>query len=154
MQVLHKSDAERRAARVAGALLFGLAAYIAVTSVTSLLGYSEPKPTFLGIAILVAAAARHAVACEREAAAVRSYRQCCAEGGRRSVGAVCLPVADRLGGTGDQRDLACKVGRPDCGFSRSAAHRLGGSGSDAREGVRLLLRFDPTPNPRSASCQI
>jgi divalent metal cation (Fe/Co/Zn/Cd) transporter len=49
-------DVEKRAARVAGALLFALAAYVAITSVTSLLGYSEPKPTFLGIAILVAAA--------------------------------------------------------------------------------------------------
>ena len=49
-------DAERRAARVAGILLFALAAYVAVISVTSLLGYSEPKPTLLGIAILVAAA--------------------------------------------------------------------------------------------------
>src|ERR1700690_3567800 len=48
-------DAEKRAARVAGALLFALAAFVAVTSVTSLLGYSEPKPTFLGIAVLVAA---------------------------------------------------------------------------------------------------
>jgi divalent metal cation (Fe/Co/Zn/Cd) transporter len=52
---VHK-DAERRAALVAGALLFALAAYVAVTCATSLLGYSEPKPTFLGIAILVAAA--------------------------------------------------------------------------------------------------
>jgi divalent metal cation (Fe/Co/Zn/Cd) transporter len=50
-------DAERRAARVAGALLFALAAFVAVTSVASLLGYSEPKPTVLGIAILLAAAA-------------------------------------------------------------------------------------------------
>ena len=49
-------DVERRAARVGGALLFALAAYIAITSVASLLGYSEPKPTFLGIAILIAAA--------------------------------------------------------------------------------------------------
>ena len=49
-------DAERRAARVAGGLLFVLAAYVAIISVTSLLGYSEPKPTFLGIAVLVAAA--------------------------------------------------------------------------------------------------
>jgi divalent metal cation (Fe/Co/Zn/Cd) transporter len=49
-------DAERRAARVAGVLLFALAAFVALTSVTSLLGYSEPEPTFLGIAILVAAA--------------------------------------------------------------------------------------------------
>lgn len=48
--------AERRAARVAGILLFALAAYVAVISVTSLLGYTEPKPTLLGIAILVAAA--------------------------------------------------------------------------------------------------
>jgi divalent metal cation (Fe/Co/Zn/Cd) transporter len=52
-----REDTERRAARVAGALLFALAAYVAITSVTSLLGYSQPKPTSLGIAILVAAAA-------------------------------------------------------------------------------------------------
>jgi divalent metal cation (Fe/Co/Zn/Cd) transporter len=37
-------------------LLLALAAYVAITSVASLVGYSEPKPTFLGIAILVAAA--------------------------------------------------------------------------------------------------
>jgi divalent metal cation (Fe/Co/Zn/Cd) transporter len=49
-------EAERRAARVAGALLFALAAFVAVTSVGSLLGYSEPKSTLLGIAILLAAA--------------------------------------------------------------------------------------------------
>ncbi len=48
--------AERRAARVAGVLLLALAAFVAVTSVTSLMGYSESKPTFLGIAILVTAA--------------------------------------------------------------------------------------------------
>jgi divalent metal cation (Fe/Co/Zn/Cd) transporter len=40
---------------MAGALLFTLAAFVAASSVTSLLGYGEPKPTFLGIAILVAA---------------------------------------------------------------------------------------------------
>jgi divalent metal cation (Fe/Co/Zn/Cd) transporter len=50
-------DVEKRAARVAGALLFALAALVVITSVTSLLGYSEPTPTFLGIAILIAAAA-------------------------------------------------------------------------------------------------
>jgi len=50
-------DVERQAARVAGALLFTLAAFVAASSDTSLLGHSEPKPTFLGIAILVAAAA-------------------------------------------------------------------------------------------------
>jgi divalent metal cation (Fe/Co/Zn/Cd) transporter len=51
-----REDAERRPARVAGALLFALAAYVAITSVASLLCYSEPKPTLLGLAILVAAA--------------------------------------------------------------------------------------------------
>jgi len=45
--------AEMRAARVSGALLFALAAFVAVTSVTSLLGYCEPQPTFLGFAISV-----------------------------------------------------------------------------------------------------
>jgi divalent metal cation (Fe/Co/Zn/Cd) transporter len=49
-------DAERRAARVAGGLLFALAAFVAVASITSLLGYSEPEPTFPGVAIVVAAA--------------------------------------------------------------------------------------------------
>ena len=36
--------------------MFALAAYVAITSVASLLGYSEPKPTLLGVGILVAAA--------------------------------------------------------------------------------------------------
>jgi divalent metal cation (Fe/Co/Zn/Cd) transporter len=51
-----QQQVETRVARVAGALLFVLAGYVAVTSVASLLGYIEPKPTLLGIAILVAAA--------------------------------------------------------------------------------------------------
>ncbi|MGA8619266.1 MAG: cation transporter [Candidatus Sulfotelmatobacter sp.] len=51
----HK-HAERWAARVVGVLLYALAAFVAASSVTSLLGYGQPKPTFLGIAILVAAA--------------------------------------------------------------------------------------------------
>jgi divalent metal cation (Fe/Co/Zn/Cd) transporter len=48
--------AERLAARVAGALLFTLAAYVALASVMSLLGYAEPKPTFIGIVVLLVAA--------------------------------------------------------------------------------------------------
>jgi divalent metal cation (Fe/Co/Zn/Cd) transporter len=48
---------ERRAARIAGALLFVLAAYVVTASALTLLGYSEPQPTYLGIAILIAAAA-------------------------------------------------------------------------------------------------
>jgi len=51
-----QEHAEKQAARVAGTLLFALSAFVAITSVVSLLGYSEPNPTILGIAILVAAA--------------------------------------------------------------------------------------------------
>jgi divalent metal cation (Fe/Co/Zn/Cd) transporter len=51
-----QENAERRAAQVTGALLFVLAAYVVAASALTLLGYSEPKPTYLGIAILIAAA--------------------------------------------------------------------------------------------------
>ena len=47
---------ERRAAQIAGALLFVLAACVLATSLMALLGYSETRPTLLGIAILIAAA--------------------------------------------------------------------------------------------------
>ena len=48
---------ERQAARIAGALLFGVAACVAVVSAVSLLGYHEPQPTYVGLAILAGAAA-------------------------------------------------------------------------------------------------
>ncbi|HTV58746.1 MAG TPA: cation transporter [Verrucomicrobiae bacterium] len=48
---------EKRAARAAGILLFALAAYVTIVSAMALLGYSEPKPSYMGIAILIAAAA-------------------------------------------------------------------------------------------------
>ena len=47
---------EGRAARIAGVLLFVLAAFVVAAAGMALLGYSEPKPTVLGIAVLVAAA--------------------------------------------------------------------------------------------------
>lgn len=51
-----REHAERRAAHIAGVLLFALAACVVAASVMALKGYSEPKPTLLGIAILIAAA--------------------------------------------------------------------------------------------------
>src|ERR1700726_2711343 len=48
-----QEHAERRASRIAGALLFVLAVYVVAASALTLLGYSEPKPTYLGIAILI-----------------------------------------------------------------------------------------------------
>lgn len=47
---------ERRAARIAGGLLFALAACVIASSVSTLLGHSDAKPSLLGIGILAAAA--------------------------------------------------------------------------------------------------
>jgi divalent metal cation (Fe/Co/Zn/Cd) transporter len=48
---------EKQVARIAAALLFMLAAYVAVISVLTLLGHREAKTTYLGIGILIGAAA-------------------------------------------------------------------------------------------------
>ena len=48
-------DAEQRTARIASALLFALIAYVALASAMSLLGYSEPRMSYMGMAVLVAA---------------------------------------------------------------------------------------------------
>src|ERR1700745_574247 len=47
---------ERRAARIAGVLLFVLAVCVVLASGKSLFGYSEPKVSYLGMAVLVGAA--------------------------------------------------------------------------------------------------
>ncbi len=48
--------AEERAAKIAGGLLFALAAFVAMASVLSLLGHAEPRPSLIGIALLILAA--------------------------------------------------------------------------------------------------
>jgi divalent metal cation (Fe/Co/Zn/Cd) transporter len=52
-----QEQSEKHGARIAAVLLFILAAYVAVASVVTLLGYSETKTSYLGIAILIAAVA-------------------------------------------------------------------------------------------------
>ena len=52
-----QEESEHLAARIAAVLVFMLAAYVAAVSVMTFLGHSEPKATYLGIAILIAAAA-------------------------------------------------------------------------------------------------
>jgi divalent metal cation (Fe/Co/Zn/Cd) transporter len=52
-----QEQSEKRAAQIAAVLLFLLAAYVAVVSAMTLAGYNQPKTTYLGIAILLAAAA-------------------------------------------------------------------------------------------------
>ena len=49
-------DAEKHAARIAGSLLFVLAGCVILISLLTLGGYSEPKPSYLGIAVLAMAA--------------------------------------------------------------------------------------------------
>jgi divalent metal cation (Fe/Co/Zn/Cd) transporter len=48
--------AEERAARIAGSLLFVLAAFVALASVLTLLGHVEARPSPVGIALLILAA--------------------------------------------------------------------------------------------------
>ena len=50
------ADAEKLAARVAGSLLFIVAAFVVASSGLSLLGYREPQPSFTGIILLIVAA--------------------------------------------------------------------------------------------------
>jgi divalent metal cation (Fe/Co/Zn/Cd) transporter len=47
--------AERQAARLAGGLLFVLAAFVALTSALALLGHVEARPSFMGIVVLIVA---------------------------------------------------------------------------------------------------
>jgi divalent metal cation (Fe/Co/Zn/Cd) transporter len=52
-----QEQAEKNASHTAGTLLFVLAAFVVTVSALTMLGYSEPKPSHLGIAVLMAATA-------------------------------------------------------------------------------------------------
>jgi len=47
---------EETAARLAGALLFLVAGFVLITSALAFLGYEEPRPSRIGIVVLIAAA--------------------------------------------------------------------------------------------------
>lgn len=47
---------EKIAARIAGVLLFLVAAFVLVTSSLAFLGYDRPRPSFVGIGLLILAA--------------------------------------------------------------------------------------------------
>jgi divalent metal cation (Fe/Co/Zn/Cd) transporter len=51
-----QEDAESRATRIAGFLLFALAVYVVIASAVTLFGHAEPKQSYLGIAVLMVAA--------------------------------------------------------------------------------------------------
>jgi len=52
-----QEHAEKSASHVAGALLFVLATFVVAASALTMLGYSEPEPSYMGIAVLIAAMA-------------------------------------------------------------------------------------------------
>jgi divalent metal cation (Fe/Co/Zn/Cd) transporter len=52
----HEAHGDERAAKIAGALLFALAAFVALTSVLTLLGHIEARPSPIGIILLILAA--------------------------------------------------------------------------------------------------
>jgi divalent metal cation (Fe/Co/Zn/Cd) transporter len=47
---------EKRTAQIGGSLLFALAAFVVIASAVALLGYSEPRTSFVGIVLLLLAA--------------------------------------------------------------------------------------------------
>jgi len=51
-----QEQAELRSSRIAGVLLFALAACVVATSTMAIVGYGEPRPTLLGVGILITAA--------------------------------------------------------------------------------------------------
>lgn len=52
----HEAHSEKRAAKIAGGLLFALAGFVALAAVLTLLGHAEPRPSPVGIALLILAA--------------------------------------------------------------------------------------------------
>jgi divalent metal cation (Fe/Co/Zn/Cd) transporter len=100
-------QAEHQAARIAGILLFALGASVVATPVVALLGYSEPKPTFLGIAILITAPlfmpllarAKRRLSAVTGSAAIRADAA-------ESALSMRVSFLDRLGGAGREYLLA------------------------------------------------
>jgi len=125
--------AERRASRIAGALLFALAAYVAVTSARNLLGHSEPKPSLLGIAILIAAAVcMPLLAREKQRRLSSRDGQRSAQSGRSRIYSVRIFFADCLSGSSCEWRLASSVGGLGRGIGDSPTRTVGRARSPSR----------------------
>jgi Co/Zn/Cd efflux system component len=122
-----KSDlaaAEQLAARVAGGLLFVVAAFVVVSSGLSLLGYREAQPTIIGIIVLVVAAIGMPwLASQKRKVATQVASR------RNGIRCLWLFVADRFGRTFGKRHFSRSVGRPDSGLGPRPAHREGSMAS-------------------------
>jgi hypothetical protein len=137
--------AEKRASRVAGALLFVLSAYVLVISVRILRGYAEPKPTYFGIGILIAGSSNHAVDCQGKAQTLLSHEQRGIESRRCPIVVVCIFRVNCPRRIGNQCPLARSVGGPNRSSSHYAADYLGRPGGNPRQVLRLLL--SPSSHP-------
>lgn len=90
--------------------MFAFAASVVAASVLTLLGYSEPKPTVLGIAILVAAAVCMPLLA-KEKRRLSTLTGSAALRADAAESAVCgLSLVDRAIGIAPERSLAYKVG--------------------------------------------
>ena len=130
---------EKQVARIAAALLFILAAYVALVSAMTLLGHREAKTTYWGIAILIGAAAIMPWLAKekRRLSAITGSAALRADAAESALCAYLSVIA--LVGLGNQRDLAPSVGRPDCCSCDCSAHLMGRMGSHARQSLWLLL---------------
>jgi divalent metal cation (Fe/Co/Zn/Cd) transporter len=143
-----QEQSEKRAARIAAVLLFILAAYVAVASARTLLGYSEPKTTYVGIAVLVAAAAIMPWLAKekRKLSAITGSAALRADAAESALCAYLALVA--LIGLGINAIWHIWLGRPDCCSCDCSAHLAGRMGSHARQSLWLLLIWRTENSPR------
>ncbi len=111
--------AERYAARIGGVLLIVLAVFVASASFISFLGYRQPQPSRLGIAVLLLAAV------------IMPWL-------RRRIGALRLSGLDRIGGRIAQRRLGKALGRSACRPFAHPSHPSRRLGSPACFGIVML----------------
>ena len=128
----NSADAEKLAARVAGGLLFIVAAFVIVSSALSLLGYREPRPSFAGIVLLIVAAIGMPWLASQKRKLATQISSAVLECRRSRIGPLWLLVTGSFGRTVGKRHLSRAVGRPHRGLSSCAAHREGRMGSRPR----------------------
>ena len=101
---------ERQAARIAGALLFAVAAFVAASLSSFAAGISRASAYLLGTSSSGGRGRDHAVARSTETPVVRDDEQRRTEGRRCRIRAVRLSLLDRPGGHWIERDLAYRMG--------------------------------------------
>ena len=144
---LASEHAEQRAARIAGGLLFALTFYVVLASTMSLLGYIEPRPSYLGMAVLVGAALIMPALAKEKRRLSAHDRQCCSTSRRCRICLVRLPLNHRSYRSCGSCNLAHCMGRPGCSFGNHSADRGRGSEGYARQGLWLLLATNPHTPP-------